>query len=149
MGRLRLLLALLVVVGAGGALWWVQFSPQSPNLSLAQFSPQVPDNWRDTLAVADKTVAQGIRNVADSGFDVEQLLPLDDFRRLGEATVSAQVSLTPEEVWRTFREKGSQAVLASLGDNVEYQVNDISVSAANEARYQYCKGVVEAYESRP
>lgn len=99
--------------------------------------------------MADKTVAQGIRNVADGGFDVEQFLPFDDFQRLGEATVSAQVSLTPEEVWRTFREKGSQAVLTSLGDNVEYQVNDISVSAVNEARYQYCKGVVEAYESRP
>lgn len=147
MVKIRFLLIVLVVLGAGGALWWVQNTPNLPQPSFAQLSVNVPTNWRAAASLADRTIAQGIRGVAQNGIHFDQIVPIEDFRKLGQATVSAEVSLTPEELWQTFREQGSQAVLTTVGNKVEYEVNGVSATAVNEARYQYCKGVVDAYES--
>lgn len=141
--RTKLGLFLLLLVG-GGLLWWTKFAPDKPAFSLAQWLPQNND-WRQTAATADKAVAQGIRDLSEGKVQLGQLFPLD-LTTIGQATLSAEVVVTPEELYRQFREKGSRAVLDSVAENVEWKVNNVSTAAVNEARYQYCKGVVETYE---
>ncbi len=145
MKRLRLLLALLLTIGSGALLWWIQFSPQNPSASLAQFKPVLP-GWQETISNADQTVAQGIREVAAGRIKLGDILPVTAWQQVSNATLSAEIVTSPDELWRTWREQGSQAVLQSLGNNVEYKVNDVSAATVNEVRYQYCKGVVEEYE---
>jgi hypothetical protein len=142
--RIKLALFLLLIAG-GGLLWWIQFSPNHPSFSLAQYLPTSPGGLQQTAADADKVIAQGIRSVAEGGIELKDIFPLD-LNSLSQATLSAEVAITPEELWRQFRERGSRAVLDSVAENVEWKVNDVSAATVNEARYQYCKGVVETYE---
>ncbi len=144
MWRAKLLL-LLLIVGGGGLLWWIKFSPYQPTISLAQYLPSSTENLAQTAADADRVAAQYIRQLADGQVSLPDLFPLD-LDSIGQATLSAEVAVTPEELWRQFRERGSRAVLDSVAENVEWKVNDVSAATVNEARYQYCKGVVETFE---
>lgn len=142
--RIKLALFLLLIAG-GGLLWWIEFSPNKPSFSLAQYLPTDTESFKQTAADADQALAQGIRSVAEGEVQLQDIFPFD-LTDLSRATLSAEVAVTPEELWRQFRERGSRAVLDSVAENVEWKVNDVSAAAVNEARYQYCKGVVETFE---
>ena len=146
MWRTKLWLLLLLVF-SGGLLWWIKFSPVKPEFSWAQYLPGSIDSLQQTAADADKVLAQGIRSLAEGEVELRDIFPLD-ISSFSQATLSAEVAVTPEELWRQFRERGSRAVLDSVAENVEWKVNNVSAATVNEARYQYCKGVVETFEKQ-
>lgn len=149
MKKLRFSLALLLLVGAGAALWFIQYRPQFPSFSLASISTPAAPDWHDTVANVDKTVAESIRRFSSGEVKLEDLIALPSIEQISEATLSAKVSTSPEELWQSFRQRGSQAVLEDLGGQIEYSINGVSATAIGEARYQYCLGVVEAYQQQP
>lgn len=110
----------------------------TPVVSVAQL--------KDFGANLDREVASIIRQTASDGLQLPQIGEWSAVQNLTQATVSASISTTPEEIWKTFREQGSQAVIGGLAQNAQVSVNDISTDVMNEARYQYCTGVVQEYE---
>lgn len=134
---------LLLLVGLGGAtLWIVKYSPQFPQFSFAAPSVSVPNSVGQVAAETDKVVAQGIRDLAEGKWKLPEL-PQSG---IGDASVSASVAVTPKEIWSAYRERGSQAVLDTVAQSAEVSVNTVSTKVLNEARYQYCLGVIEQYQ---
>ncbi len=136
-----------LLIGAGMALWFSQYRPASPNLSQANewsnFSLTKIQNVGSNL---DHEVADLIRQTAKEGIKLPQVSNWSVVKEVSQSTVSATISTSPEEVWKTFREQGSQAVIGGLAQNAQVSVNDVSADVMNEARYQYCVGVVDEYE---
>lgn len=151
-GALRFFLSLILVAGGAVALWWVQFRPQSPEAAQAQtslteqiqFSQISEGSAKDLLTQVDSRIAQVIRQVGAGQFS----LPKFDVGSAMDTTVSAKISTTPDQFLKQMREEGAQAALGSVAQSVEMQVGEVSTEFVDQARYQYCKGVVETYESR-
>jgi len=144
----KFLAAVIALIGVGGVLWYVAYRPQFPLASQARL-PQVALNTtqlRSIIQDVDQSVANTIRRTAEEGISWPSVGSWSAVNNLSEATISAQLSTTPGELWRTFREEGSQAVLGGLAKNAEVSVNNVSTQVMNEARYQYCLGVVEEFE---
>ncbi len=152
MSKTFLLSFVLILVG-GATLWVVAFKPQLPSFSFAQnmSSAEVPTEVRSEVTRLDQQLAEKIREFGDRGINWEAITSppqvASSLQQVSNATLSATVTTTPEELWRTLREQGSQAVLGTLAKNTEVSVNTVSNNIINEARYQYCVGVVEQYES--
>ncbi|MCD8484690.1 hypothetical protein LRY65_04520 [Candidatus Woesebacteria bacterium] len=145
----------LILVGLGGAaLWYVAYQLQLPDLTQAQTTaPSMSvstDAIQNEVKRIDQQIAAQIRKVGEEGIDFSMFSQVpqvaSSFQQASQATLSATVSTTPEELWQTLREEGAQAVMGSLAKNAEVSVNDLSTDIMNEARYQYCVGVVEQYE---
>lgn len=144
---------MLGVLALGGAvLWGVQwYGNVSKTWAQDGFQPEeiltVPEVSRQDvssqLQSIDKQVAAAIRTWSDSGFDLGITRQLDD---AANATIAAEVRTSPAELWQQLRTEGSQAVMQSLAKNTEVTVNDVSTEVMEEARYQYCLGVIEARE---
>ena len=140
-----------MLVLAGGVLWYVAFQPENPLASKANM-PQVPQvsvdttMFRSMITNLDHTLAQGIRQAAENGISLPSVGSWQAVNGLSEATISANFRTSPDELWKTFREEGSQAVLGGLAKNAEVTVNNVSTEVMNEARYQYCVGVVNEFE---
>lgn len=146
------LLGFVLIVLGGAALWVVAFRPQWPQFSLAQNSEvMLSSDVQSEVTRIDQQLAQKIRDFGEHGIDWQALTSppqvAGSLAKASQATISAQVSTTPEELWRTLREEGSQAVLGTLAKNAEISVNTVSTEVMNEARYQYCVGVVQQYEA--
>lgn len=130
----------------GIALWWVANQPQRPSWLQAFKKPQNPQiEVHQLVQQFDHELAEAIKNTAENGVDWPQF-STDQLKNWQQATVSAQVSTTPQELWEMFRQEGSQAVLDTIGQSAQVSVNDISAEMINEARYQYCQGVIEEYQ---
>lgn len=107
--------------------------------------PQVSgDDIKGQVKTVDQHVAKLIKTWSEEG--VSFGISREQVDQAANATLSAQVRTTPGEVWQTFREQGSQAVVQSIAKNAELSVNDVSTKVMDEARYQYCLGVVDTYE---
>lgn len=147
----RLFLGGVALLLMGGVLLWFRgYQPWNPaSLQAARGVNEgvTLDSAKQVLQNLDSQLGKTIRSAAEEGVQFPQTgqNTLDSFK---QATLSAQVTTTPEELWQTFREQGSQAVLQSVAKQAEVSVNGVSTQAVNEARYQYCLGVVEAYENR-
>ncbi len=143
----------MILVG-GAALWYVQFRPGFPDFSQAQTvtaqSDEVVSEVRSEVTRIDQQVADQIRRVAEEGIQLPDWSQVPEvastFQSASQATLSATVSTTPEELWQTLRDQGAQAVLGTVAQNAEVSVNNLSTDIMNEARYQYCVGVVQEYE---
>lgn len=149
MSRVFLIGLLMLLVG-GAILWSRGYQPWNPGTLQAMRGNREEvsvSSARSVLNDIDSQLAQTIRSAADGGWQW-QVGSEQAVNKLKAATLSAQVTTTPEELWQTFREQGSQAVLHSVAQQAEVSVNGVSVQAVNEARYQYCLGVVETYERR-
>lgn len=129
-----------VLVGAG-ILWWIKFSPAAPNLSFAQ-TPSSLSPTSDVLEKLDTQIAGVIRKAAAG----EISLPQVNLESAMKSTVSATLATTPDEFFRQLREEGAQAALGTVAESLEVQAGAVSTQVLNEARYQYCRGVVESYE---
>jgi len=144
----RWLSFVVMLLGAGAVLWHVQYRPSSPNFSQATSTLPIVSvsQLKDLGTNLDREVAAVIRQTAENGIQFPQIGGWSAVQDMTQATVSATISTTPEEIWQTFREQGSQAVVSGLAKNAQISVNDISTDVMNEARYQYCTGVVQEYE---
>lgn len=144
--KLRYILILLVAMVG---LWLFSQKPFDPAWLKAQDWNKI--NWqeidlRQSIASIDHQIAEAITKTAQEGIKLPEVNNLPKLDEVGSASISAQISTTPEEFWDTLREEGSQAVLSDLAKNAEVSVNNMSVQMMNEARYQYCQGVVKEYE---
>lgn len=145
-------LGFLLISLGGSALWVIAFQPQLPQFSFAQGSSDSFDSAKIESEVhrIDEQIAAKIRELSENGVNWNSLTDQSistSLEKMSQSTVSATVSTTPEQFWKTLREEGSQAVLANLAKNAEVSVNSVSTNMVNEARYQYCTGVVKQYES--
>ncbi len=145
-GILRFLMSLILIGAGAAAIWWIQFRPQAPQATQAQV--QVPsfeqESIKSVLGQVDTQVAGVIRGFGDGDFSLPKL----QVGSAMETTISAKFSTTPDQLLKQIREEGAQAALGTVAKNVEMQVGDVSSEFVDQARYQYCKGVVESYESR-
>jgi hypothetical protein len=143
----RWLSFVVMLLAAGAVLWYVQYRPAAPNFSQATTLPVISiTQFKDIGTNLDHDIAEIIRQTAQNGIQLPQIGQWSAVQNVTQATVSASISTSPEEVWQTFREQGSQAVVSGLAKNAQVSVNDISTDVMNEARYQYCTGVVQEYE---
>lgn len=130
-------LGLFLVSQRGGVF---SSSLKVPNVSVAT-TP-----LRDMAQNIDHSLAQTIRRTADEGISFPRVGSWQAVNEVGQATLSAEISTTPEELWQTLRQEGSQSVLQDIAQSAEFSVNDVSTKVMKEARYQYCVGVVDEYE---
>lgn len=144
--RVMVLVGAFVVV-AGVALW--RYYPTLAQAAPGWFSndPQLPD-VSSSLKSLDKSGAQFIRRLAAG-----EVKPLESISEkvttsVSDATISATLSTTPERVWQAYQTEGVSGALGELGGTAQVQVGNVSAAAAEEARYQYCLGVVESYQSK-
>jgi len=146
----RFLGIVVILILVGGVLWYIGYRPTNPlagqaeSLSLEMGSSKV----KTIVTDLDHSIAKVIRKTTEEGISwpkVGSWLAVNDFK---EASISANVTTSPDELWRTFREEGSRAVMEGLASSAEMSVNNVSTQVMNEARYQYCVGVVEQYEQQ-
>jgi hypothetical protein len=146
----RYLLIIVVLLLAGAGLWAVAYNPEMPAFSLAQYIPAISTpalpSVKHTVQDFDQNLAEVIRDTAKNGVTLPELSSWSGLNQMAQSTISAQISTSPDELWQTFRQEGSQAVISGMAQNAEISVNNISTEVMNEARYQYCRGVVEEYE---
>jgi len=145
----RFLLVIWLLLIAGGVIWYIKYAPESPSLSLANFSQRRPDlafSPQSFVKDLDSQLADTIRTVSDNGIQLPTVANSQMFNDVKSATLSASVSTSPEELWRAMREEGAKSVVSSLASNANVSVNDISADIVHEARYQYCQGVVAEYD---
>jgi len=145
----RFLLVIWLLLIAGGVIWYIKYAPESPSLSLANFSgktPQLDFSPQTFVKDMDSQLAETIRNVSQNGISLPQVGSSQVLNDVKSATLSASVSTSPEELWKTLREEGAQSMVSSLASNANVSVNDISADIVHEARYQYCQGVVDEYK---
>lgn len=135
----------MILVG-GGLLWLASQNPQMPSFLQASSSPDFSQvNVKETIQRFDHELAQVISDTAENGLTLPEVSYFK-LENISQASVSAQVTTSPQELWETLREEGSQAVLKSLGSSAQVSVNNVSTEVMNQARYQYCRGVVDEYE---
>jgi hypothetical protein len=141
------LFAVFLAAGAG-AIWWVK--TQGNDIPNVFASTQQLQNLEvgDTVRALDGQVANMIRTPNFNFSDVAITWP-EAFTQAGNSTISATFATTPAEFWQNLREKGAQEALGTVVSQAQVQAGEVSVDVVNEARYQYCKGVVSAYESTP
>ena len=143
----RWLFFLVLLIGAGLVLWYVKYLPGSPPLSSASVSSRFSlAEIKRVGSNFDHEIAEIIRTTAENGIKLPEIGSFQAVKQVSQATVSATISTSPEELWKTFREQGSEAVLSGLTKNAQLSVNDVSTEVMNEARYQFCTGVVAEYE---
>jgi hypothetical protein len=142
-----LVIVVFAVAGAGLA---VQQGLIALPGSLALSTPSETPAVAESLSSIDQSLAVQIRNFREQGWQPPEILGSvsESVQQAGQATVSATVTTTPEEVWQSFREQGAQAALGQVVNTAEVSVNSVSQNVLNEARYQYCLGVVEARQSQ-
>lgn len=145
---------IMIIVGLIGG---VALGSQLHNLdisrpSVPKFSmPKYSGNWRETFSNLDGKTAATIRQVAAGQVSWNDLIPDQVQGFAGDAqkaTISAQVSMTPEEIIQIVRTEGTAGLLKRLSEKSTVTVNGLSSSAMEEARYQYCLGVVESHEKK-
>lgn len=138
--------ALLLAVGAG-VIWWVRGAGHDiPNI-FANTSQLKELEVSDTVRELDGQVANMIRtptsiDLSNLDFSFPQMVS-----DATNSTISATFATTPAEFWQNLREKGAQEAVSTVLTQAQIQAGDVSVDIVNEARYQYCKGVVTSYES--
>lgn len=112
---------------------------------------RVPTSQEESVAFAsehinsiDKSLASQIRGLRETGWQPPEILGSVS-SDIENATLSAAVNTTPGEVWQSFRDQGAQAAIGNVAKSAEVSVNTVSNTVLNEARYQYCLGVVQGY----
>lgn len=114
--------------------------------NLVSLRDQTTPDLSSSLTSIDESLAGQIRTWREDGWQPPEILGAvsHSVQQAGQSTISATVSTTPEEMWQSFREQGAQAALGQVVESAEVSVNTVSQNVLNEARYQYCLGVVEA-----
>lgn len=142
--KLVLVLLLVGVIGGGVVVAWQN--------GLIPTNLNVPSSQEESLAYAseqissiDQSLATQIRQWREKGWQPPEILGSVS-SEIDNASVSATITTTPGEVWQSFREQGAQAALGNVARSAEVSVNSVSNNVVNEARYQYCLGVVESYK---
>ncbi len=147
-GRFRFVFFLLLLVIGAALLWGVQvFGGGASNAAAMNLSFSQPD-WRSSVQSLDEQVAQMIRSPQWRSGSMDFSLP-EMVQSAASTTLSATFSTTPKEFWQSVRERGAQEAVGEVLTQAQLQAGAVSVDVVNEARYQYCKGVVSAYESSP
>lgn len=141
MKLLPLLFIALVVLGLGAVA--VQRGFIALPGSNPDFSQDATAQAAEVVGDIDQSLASHIRQWREAGWQPPEILGSIS-SDVQNATLSATVSTTPQEVWQSFREQGAQAALGQVAQSAEFSVNAVSQNVVNEARYQYCLGVVEA-----
>ncbi len=160
-GKLVLWIICAVLICAGGVFLFSQYAAgafgQGIALSLPAVTGSAVPNTQDlsgevqeSVRGIDRSLASQIRHWREEGWQAPAILSAvtESVEQASETTVSATVSTTPGEVWQSFRDQGAQAALGEVLGTTEVSVNAVTQNAVNEARYQYCLGVVDAYERR-
>ncbi len=143
----RFLFVIWILLIAGGILWWIRYAPESPTLSFAQLRrPEIRFSPQEFVKNMDTQIAESLRNVRENGLQLPEVGSSQVVNDVKNATLSATVSTTPEELWKTLREEGAQSVVSSLAQSANVSVNDLSADIVSEARYQYCLGVVDQHQ---
>lgn len=142
------LMALFLAAGAG-VVWWVRTSGNDiPNV-FAQKPSLDSVQVKESMQELDGQVANMIRTPSAINFEGLPFRWPDAVTQASNTTMSATFSTTPAEFWQNLREKGAQEALGTVVSQAQVQAGEVSADIVNEARYQYCKGVVTAYESTP
>lgn len=143
------LLALVAVVG-GAAMVAVKQGLIALPLPQADLQAEGAAQAAEYISGLDKSLATQIRQLRESGWQPPEILGSisSGVEGAAQATLSATVSSSPQEIWDSFRKQGAQAALGQVVESAEVSVNSVSQNVVNEARYQYCLGVVEAREKQ-
>lgn len=150
MPRLVLVLFLLLVVLGGVATASKKFGDGLP-ITIAAPPVQLPQfsgGFQGIIHSLDEQGAELIRQASQGKMPWQNLNLSEKVTEVSQATVSASVTTTPQELIETWKNEGSQAVLGAVASQAEVSLNGVSTAAVNEARYQYCLGVVKEYEKR-
>lgn len=140
----------LVIFAAGSVGVAMQQGLIASPMNFTMSQGQSAEQATNYLAGIDQSLAQQIRDWRENGWQPPEILGSisQSVEQAGNSTVSATVTTTPQEVWQSFREQGAQAALGQVAGSAEVTVNSVSQNVLNEARYQYCLGVVEAHETQ-
>lgn len=138
------LFALLIAAGVLG-VWLVQNSGLPTQVSAQSVSLPQKQAVLESLRGIDGQLAQQIRSFDTQSFTTFSLP--QSIADASQATLSATFSTSPTQLWQDIRQNGAQAAVGTVMTQAKIQVGDISADVMNEARYQYCRGVVETYES--
>jgi hypothetical protein len=138
-------LFLFTLIIFGGAGYYLFHNPQilraigltQPNLSTV--------NLPTSLEGVDQAVANTIRSAASGNLKMPTIFS-NTINQAANATVSATIAITPQELIKLIQEKGAQQTLAELSQRVQIQAGQVSTEAIDTARYQYCLGVVKAHD---
>lgn len=151
--NLRFVLFALILAAGAGVIWTVRAAgkdiPAAFAQSLNQTMKMKDFEVGDSVRAIDGQVAGMIRT--PSGLNLNNLnfsLP-QAVTDATNSTISATFATTPAEFWQNLREKGAQEAVSTVVTQAQLQAGEVSADIVNEARYQYCKGVVTAYESAP
>jgi hypothetical protein len=142
---------LLVILFAGAG---VTFAVQRGIIALPDsfvFGKAVQEtDITSSLASIDQNVATQIRTWREDGIETPEILGAvtQSVQNIGQASISATVSTTPQSFWDSLRQQGAQAALAQVVGDAQISVNAVSQNVVDEARYQYCLGVVQARQSQ-
>ena len=140
-------MAAVLSVLAAVAVW--KFHPALVAAAPGLFSntPQFP-NFSEQLKGADQAGASFIKRLAAGEVKPLEALPKQLPASMVEATISATLSTTPERMWEAYQSEGVVGAASELGSTAKFQAGNVSTAVAEEARYQYCLGVVESYQSK-
>lgn len=148
---MKILWMLVVILFAGAG---VAFAVQRgiialPNSFVSGKAVQESD-ISSSLASIDQNVATHIRTWREDGIETPEILGAvtQSVRNMGQASISATVSTTPQSFWDSLRQQGAQAALGQVVGDAQISVNTVSQNVVDEARYQYCLGVVQARQSQ-
>jgi hypothetical protein len=147
--NMRFVLMALFVAAGVGVVWWVRNSGQDIPSVFASSSSLDASQVKESMAQLDGQVANMIRTPSAVNFEGLPFRWPESVTQATNSTVSATFSTTPAEFWQNLREKGAQEALGTVVSQAQVQAGEVSADIVNEARYQYCKGVVTAYESAP
>lgn len=138
-------LFLFTLIICGGAAYYLFNNPGAlramglaqPNLDAIRFPT--------SLNQVDQTVANTIRAVAKGELKLPTLFS-QTISQAANATVSATIAITPQELVKLVQEKGPQQTIEELTQRIQIQAGQISTDAIDTARYQYCLGVIKAHD---
>ena len=142
MRRLLFLLIFALLIGGGGAYYLLN-NPGSLQAFTQRISTGQNLDWSQAMKAADSTVANGIRAAARGEIKLPSALT-NPIHTVSSATISASIAITPQELSKLIQEKGAQGALSELTNRIQVSAGDLGANVIDEARYQYCLGVVQS-----
>lgn len=143
------ILVVLLFAGAGVAFAVQRGIIALPNSFISGKAVQETE-ISSSLASIDQNLATQIRAWREDGWETPEILGAvtQSVQNVGQASISATVSTTPQSFWDSLRQQGAQAALGDVVGSTQVSVNTVSQNILDEARYQYCLGVVQAHDSQ-
>lgn len=145
MRNIRLIVLILLIVFGVFIAWWLINKQLWSTDQLMSGNTQAA---REYIAKLDTQLADKIKKTAENGISWPKLPGSNVIEQASQASLSATYSTTPEKIWQDINQSGGAGVVQGIANDIELNVNDLSTQVIDEARYQYCLGVVEQYESQ-